>query len=673
MDLIQKYRDALVNRREYVLCRQVLKKINESILSEKSDSVELNLDKISGLTEEEVSVFSLPVSKRIILSIRQIYNVDGIRPQTILKTIYKLRDDILDNKIKNFQKQQESLDLLFKIVDGDLYKDNYNLILDWIKNSFDNKLLDLDTTVDLNFYILRKCNDYGFTKEEEESLEVIELKENIGIVTDIRKDLEKIFAKYGYVYDRKELEHCGGEINFVKYAKIDYVDYVLSKFKRYGITQNELYVKKAFYNIVIDNDKKAFNSILDFIDKNECTLGTLLYIPSIFAKRKKEYVMNNNSRTSRDVIGASIKISGSNNDFFKNMELYKKLVGVTSITDVDLERMGKYVATPYQIVEKNINLLVKYKILEVNKFPNTIVSLCGKRTEYLIDRFIEASLYDSYLIPRVTKKGEVKAARGTSLLFNISSPFIFYKIKRAYDVGESVFHSNAGIRKVIRDDYLDYMGLKLREEGIIQEPMSMSMIDGIDYSIKKVLPNNFYQDRELSWDSVALMEFNNLYKYRTFSPVDIYMKNTLKGELISKIFEKDYQEVVSHEDVLEDEFIKLLDNAYYCDSSGNAKPLKTSDLQYEFSHPYFTNINIVISRYKVLRLCKLLKENDCWINQDSSLIDKENALLSVVIKDSIVSDYEMVMLRFVIRTILFNKFIKVSSVEEVCKERRGAR
>ena len=29
---------------------------------------------------------------------------------------------------------------------------------------------------------------------------------------------------------------------FIKYAKLDYVDYILSRFKEYGISSNELYL-----------------------------------------------------------------------------------------------------------------------------------------------------------------------------------------------------------------------------------------------------------------------------------------------------------------------------------------------------------------------------------------------------------------------------------------------
>jgi hypothetical protein len=110
----------------------------------------------------------------------------------------------------------------------------------------------------------------------------------------------------------------------------------------------------------------------------------------------------------------------------------------------------------------------------------------------------------------------------------------------------------------------------------------------------------------------------------------------------------DFESVMNVEEFSEienDPFIKLLDNS-----------VKINDVAYEFKHPSLINHSVIISRYKVLRLCKLLKENGCWIVNNSSDIDKENTLLSVVIKDTIVCETEMVLLRFSIRKLLSNGY-----------------
>ena len=181
---------------------------------------------------------------------------------------------------------------------------------------------------------------------------------------------------------------------------------------------------------------------------------------------------------------------------------------------------------------------------------------------------------------------------------------------------------------------------------------------------------------------VGIIYFNKLYRYTTFSPLEIYANfdrvnvSSLRGERISSIFKKDYSRVILHDElrgVLHDEFIKLLDNVVYCNIYGESRNLKINDLQYVFSHPSFPNVNITISRYKVLRLCKLLKENDCWINKDSSRVDKENCLLSIILKDTILSETEFLALRMTIKEILSNGIIKVPVNNANYVERRGAR
>lgn len=675
INLVKEYRNTLTSSHEYVVCHRLAKKINDFVYEDKTGTVRINYDKLTDITKEEILMFSSPDCEKIIRSFSFVGRMRGITDASILKNINVLKEDLINHKLKTFHVQEKSLDTILSIINEEEYKENYKLILDFIKMSFDNNLIDVKTAIDLNFYILKKCNDYGLDKVEEEETEFVILEENLDSVVDIRKKLEQIFSKYGYIYDRKLLDRCGGEEYFVEYAKVEYVDYVLSKFKRYGITQDELYAKKTFYNIIIDRDKQAFNSILDFVDHNDCSLGRLLYLPSVFARRKREYLMHNKRVSNRDNDGngKSVKISGCNVDFFKNIKLYKKLKGVDNIDNVDLDEISKYLSTPYALIERNMNLLLKYGILTPDRLPDSIVSLCGIRTEYLIDRFIEASLFEPYLLPKVSEDGVFIPSVGTSRLYLTTSDLMFYKIKRAQDVGDSVLHSNGGLRRIFRDDREDYMGIRSDNGKIIQEPMTMEQIDKIDLRIKKYLPGKLYPHTEGSWDDIARLEFNNLYRYGKYSPVDIFRNDSVKGKLYERIFEEDYKSDLSFEDVLEDEIIKLLDNATYCDVYGTERPIKVNEYQYEFSHPSYPNIRVVISRYKVLRLCKLLCENDCWIGDTSSLIDKENSLLSIVLKDTILCDYEMSMVRFVVREILKNGLIKVSNVNDIGVEKRGAR
>ena len=181
---------------------------------------------------------------------------------------------------------------------------------------------------------------------------------------------------------------------------------------------------------------------------------------------------------------------------------------------------------------------------------------------------------------------------------------------------------------------------------------------------KLKLSNRFYVQKDGNWDDTSLLEFDNIYKYRTFTPIDIFERNSVKAELVLKIFNSDYKQIGDNDTVLDDEFIRMLDNASYCNPYGNEEPVKISDFEYKFYHPNYPNYSLIISRAKVLRLCKLLKENECWIDDSTSLLDKENMLMSVLLKDSIVSYSEVSMLKVIVRDILTNGFIRISNIDK---------
>lgn len=676
--LVKKYKDTLTSSYEYVTSHRLIKKIEDSIINDEPNSIRINYDKLCSITEEEMAMFTSLDCVKIVKSIPLILKMSGFknRDASVLKNLLFLREDLLNNRFKSFSNQEKSINVLSKIINEELYKKNSNIVLDFIKLSFDSGLIDTETSINLLFYILENCNDYGLEKTNDIEVEVVELEKNDGSVLDNRRKLEDLFSKYGYDYDRDALNCCGGEDNFVKYSNIGYVDYILSKFKRYGIVKDELYRKKAFYNIIIDNDKESFNSILDFVDHNDCSLSKLLYLPSIFSKRNREYVMKDKSDSRKGPSNSNLKISGSNNDFFKNIRLYMKLKGIDVVTNEDLDEISKFVSTSHSLIQKNINLLLKYNIITKDQLPESIVSLCGIRTEYLIDRFIESSLYESYLLPKVDGD-KLLPSVGTSRLYLTTSDLMFYKIKRAQDLGDTVLRSNGWLKGVFSNDKEEYMGIRLERDGkkfigIVQDAMSMEDMDNIDPSIKKWLPDRFYSNRDISWEDAAKMQFNNLYKYNVYSPINIFGKDSIKGELIDRIFNEDFKNVNNSIDILDNEFVKLLDNSIYCDAFGNDRKLRTSSYQYEFIHPSFPNMRVVISRNKVLRLCKLLHDNDCWINNNTSMIDKENILLSVIVKDSILSDYEVVMIRMVVRSILTNGLVKVPNAEYI-NIGRGAR
>lgn len=686
-DLIKKYRDIILNSHEYVLCNRVLSKISASMLACNSDKIEIDLNEISKLSEEEMTVFTSSECFRIVMSLGTLSSKKGWRVDTVLKLIKYLQQDILENKMNKFTKNQDSLNELYRIVEQELFLDNYKTVLDFIKTSVDNDLLSIKDGINLNFYILNVCSINKDIKNEQE-IEIVELQENTLDEDVVKNKLIEIFDKYGYRYDSNRMREY--DRKFVKYADISYIAYVLEKFKRYDVDERTLYLrKKALYNIVIDNDKKAFDSILDFINDNNCTLSKLLSMPSIFSKRKKNYVeciVNN-----RDDINASgnivVEVCGSQQDFLENIKLYKDFSQVELVNDVQLDGLFRFLCTPSSLVKKNLDLLRRYGIIGKNNLPKSILSLCGNSTEYLIDRYIELGIYDDYLLPRYNNSGELKEGRGTCYLDKDNNPFKFYKIKRARDIGQNVFATNVGIRKVFRDDNESYVGISLDVDSlgnkqIVQEPLTLEFMGSLTPGYRRQLPDyikNKINTGEISENDIDLIYFDNLYRYKVVSPIEIFEYSagnslaSLKGERVNSVFSKDYRRVLSDDEIknLElDSFIAMLDNAVYCDSYGNSSRIKVDDLRYEFSHPSVQNVVVNISRYKVLRLCKLLKEDGSWLNNSSSNIDKENTILSILLKDTIVSEIELLVLRLSVKDILANGLIRVSQINE---SGRGAR
>lgn len=684
INLIEKYRDLLRNNHDYIVCNQVLEKISSSmIMVGKGEKIEF--DELVNLNEEEISIFSSSRCLRIIKSFRELPGKIGWSIEGALNLIKELETDILQNKMKDFLLKEDYYNKLQNIVEEGLFKDNYNLVLEFIKMSVDNMMISHKDGIGLNFYLLKLCYSLETKKDTDDIVEEVILVENLEPDTDIREKLYMIFNKYEYQYDPVKMGNL--DEKFVKYCNLDYLDYVLSKFKDFGVTLDLLYSRKqSLYTIVILNDKETFDELLNFVDKNNCSLNSILCMPSVFAKRKRNYV-ERSIRVGADAGSDNIyTIYGTYQDFLHNMELYKKLAKVDVVTDNDLNKIGVFLCTPAKLINKNLNLLNRYCIISDGELPKAITSLCGKNTEFIIDRMIELGLFESYLSPKVTLDGVKKQPRGTYFLDSDSSLLKFYKMKRANDVGNSIFASNGGIKRIFKDNLTSYMGISYDNDGnICQEPLSIEEIEKINLNIRKELPivlQHQFETGKIPMSEAEYIQFNNLYKYKVFSPIEVFNSSdkkgitNLKGDSLNSLFNKDFKHDYVFEEfksIALDNFIKILDNAVYCSVSGDSRPLKVSEFKYEFMHPSFPNIRVSISRYKVLRLCKLLKENGLWINNESHSLDKENTLLSVVLKDSILCETEMTMLRFAIRGILNNGLIKVSVDSIDTKSGRGAR
>ena len=147
-------------------------------------------------------------------------------------------------------------------------------------------------------------------------------------------------------------------------------------------------------------------------------------------------------------------------------------------------------------------------------------------------------------------------------------------------------------------------------------------------------------------------------------PITIFSNSSnvlskLKAERINGVFLKDYKYVLTNEDIKKiesDSIISILDNSVCTDSNGNSFNTKVNDYKYEFVYSGIPNVKVVVSRYKVLRLSMLLMEDGSWINNEIN-DDMLNTIMCVMLKDSIVSDAEIIVLKHSIREILINSLI----------------
>ena len=316
LNLIEKYRDILLNNPDYVKSQNVLEKL-ESFVIRNGDSIELNFDAISKITADDIKVFTSPRCDRIITSFATLSSKKGWRIESVVSLIKELELDIIENKLSQMSENKKELDELYRLVSNGLIIDNYEKLLSFVNDSVEKNLISMEDGFALNFYILRECTINNRNLDDE--LEIVELKISNDDISLVRESLKKIFLEYGYEYSSLKLGDL--EEKLLKYVDIDYVSYVLSMFNKYGIDNNTLYLrKKTFYSIVIDNNRETFDAILEFIDNNDCSLKTLLSMPAIFSKKKRKYMernknINNALSSNKDLL----EIYGVQQDFFDNL------------------------------------------------------------------------------------------------------------------------------------------------------------------------------------------------------------------------------------------------------------------------------------------------------------------------------------------------------------------
>ena len=545
-----------------------------------------------------------------------------------------------DQAVKIYIKKSDELEKLRSIVANNFSEDE-QLILNFINQCFNDNLIDTTTAINLIFYVTSKkvthiteSNQREATNNQEEVI----INEN---KTNIYDDVVRLLN-----YDEDDYDKLNSKIkkDLEKYGKIDYAEEIMKFLKNYSLSEEDfLSHQKMISKLIIFQDKSTFDEINTFINSNGCTLNRLLSFGSIFFRRSRQFKFKN---TSGKIIvppkNSPSAPCGNFESFMYCVSLYKKVNGLPDtyeMTDEDFIKqngvsMIGFFTTPKEKIERNLTLLQKYGFIEKGELPHALLSLTGKNTEYLLDRLIESGLYEH-------------GKKFPYILTSNSSPFRWYKIKRARDLGEPVIEGK-GLRNVLKDCKKPFMGINWNNETqvIDQEPIPADKL----VSGGRRLPVHKKEDE--------FSEFNAFYKYSIYEPHQIFEHEKLsyseqkrlasKGLLIDAVFKGDYKDVSERYEAENDEYVKLLDKYFL-----------VNDLTYGFYSPksgIWPAVSILVSRPKVIRLVELLKSQNFWIKNNTLDLEKEDLLLSVIVKDSVLSDNELFKLREMIHGLVIKKY-----------------
>jgi len=638
VNIINKVKDLVNANEKYTKYMQLLNKLNKIVE---------NLSNVSNIDENDIELFEHPDAIKYINGINYFY-INGIHDFSEIKTAINWLKDrviyILENneELLNLKNKIISLDKMLEKINNDEIDETF---LDFIKECYYNKTIDLETAIKLNLYIAKK----SMNKVNEEDEELVVLVEN---KVSILEEIKEVFNKYGYDYN---------EINFnnktrdriERYANLEYLDYVLSILKENDITKENIEDRQlVIANIIICKEKDTLENILNFIKNNNCSLMELFEMGSIFHKRRKKFKFKDKRNGGGNPPEEEI-ISGDYESFIKNISLYKKYHNLPEdykISKIDFENRTTFFINPYERNINNLLILETYGILKKGEFPKTSSVLTGSNVRELIDRSIETGLFEY-------------CKKNLSFLEVDSKLFRWYKIKRAIDLGQKLIRGR-GLRKELKDDS-DLYGIKLRyNDGdieIIQEQMTEEEIK----KLPRKGPDDFY--KRIDKTKLETVIFTLGYKYRTYSIDELFVHTAFSKITLMRIKSLTNKKEKFDSSFLErqtDKYIQLLDNAILNDKNDEHN-CKIDERTYSFTNLYYPNVNVLISRYKVLNLVKQLKDNGMWINSKTNPIDIENLLLTVLLKDTVISEFEMNAVRLTIRNII-NK-----NLEKIETERKG--
>lgn len=586
----------------------------------------------------------------------------------------------IDNEIKNYineciniinKEYQYYLDQNNKynmLIDSIENGNNPEIIFDFIQNCYFNKKISINEAIEFNTFIaLNSNNNQLETKTSETSN-----KKNYNVLIEenehpeeINKQLEELFKKYNYPYNEKIFK-SKGIVQMKKFAKIDNARKVLEFFQKYNIKQNDFcdHNIKAIINIIIFYDQDAIDGISKFLEYNSCTLSTLLEFPSIFFKGKNDYafkIHHRNKKVLSKTNGSIIKPPGSFENFFKNLELLKNsgriiLNDENKITDYsfaihkDGDGFKEFLQESNERITKNLELMRKYGIISENKLPNALMAAQGSHVEYVLDRFVEAGLFN------ILKENNYYMHKF------LYTKFRWYKIKLAMILGEKITPSRGkGLSKSLTDEDKIFHGMsRSTEKGYIDNIYQDEVINYIPDEIFAKLRNLPYSHKIVFRSDNLSVAKHRLYdhylKLHEKSVDDIFNilynnqndnaeieESKILSAKITKAFVQDYQKNIINPETENDKYFKMIENATF-----NGRNIKVDNNTYEISNSennYSLGFSIKISRQKVIRLCSLLKQNNCWINDEMSEKEKTAVIMTVLLKDSIITNYEYGIIR----------------------------
>ena len=155
LNLIEKYRDFLLNDSDYVKTQDMLEKLDLFFEKQENGMIKLNFDVIESIAMSDVKFFK---SSATVSSLKQMALDDKWKVSVVINLIKKLEQEILENKANKYIEEKQELDRLYDIISNDLFIENYLFIIDFINKCVENKLISLEDAMGLNFYILRECS-----------------------------------------------------------------------------------------------------------------------------------------------------------------------------------------------------------------------------------------------------------------------------------------------------------------------------------------------------------------------------------------------------------------------------------------------------------------------------------------------------------------------------------